>query len=127
MSIAVNITGRLGAEPEFKISSTGVAICNLRVVTNRRRKVGDAWEDYDTTWWAVSCFRQAAETAATFSKGQRVMLTGWAKERQWETKEGEKRSRIEVVAEDIAGIPKPGAAAAPTVAADDPWSAETPF
>jgi single-stranded DNA-binding protein len=55
------------------------------------------------------------------------MLTGWAKERQWETKEGEKRTRIEVIADDIAGIPKPGAAAAPAPQVDDPWSTDAPF
>lgn len=127
MSIPVNITGRLGAEPEFKVSANGTALCNLRVVTNRRRKNGDQWEDYDTTWWPVTCFKATAEHAATLAKGQRVMLTGWARERQWETKEGEKRTRIEVIADDIAGIPKPGAAAAPAPQVDDPWSTDAPF
>lgn len=127
MSAPIVINGRLGADPEYKVSSSGVPLCNLRIVTNRRRKNGEAWEDYDTTWWPVTCFKAQAETAATLVKGQRVILTGWARERSWETAQGEKRSRIEVVADEIAGIQKAAPTQAAPTSADDPWSSDAPF
>lgn len=127
MSAQITLTGRLGADPEIRSSSSGTSIVSLRVVTNRRRKVGEAWEDYDTTWWAVTCFRSAADTAADLVKGQRVIVVGWAKENTWTTKDGEKRSRIEVVADEVAGVPKRGQTAAPQASGSDPWGSEAPF
>jgi single-strand DNA-binding protein len=125
MSAQITLNGRLGADPEIRNSNNGT-IVSLRVVTNRRRKVGDAWEDYDTTWWAVTCFKSTADVAGDLVKGQRVLIVGWAKENTWTTKDGEKRSRIEVVADEVAGVPKRGQAA-PIAPAGDMWGSEAPF
>ena len=127
MSIPVTLNGRLGTDPEFKISQAGNAVCHLRIVTSGRKKVGDTWEDVDTSWWNVTLFRQAAEYAATLTKGQRVIAVGRAVERQWETPEGEKRRNVEIIADDIAGIPRPESRPAASQPADDPWASETPF
>lgn len=103
MSAPITITGRLGADPELKIGASGTPVVRLRVVTNGRKKVGDAWEDADTSWWSVVAFKAVAEnTAASLSKGDQVVVIGKAKESTWETAEGDKRSRIEVVADTIA-------------------------
>jgi single-strand DNA-binding protein len=129
MSAPITLNGRLGADPEFKISASGVALCNLRIVTNGR-KLNDAtqqWEDVDTTWWAVTAFKATAEVAAQLTKGQRVIVIGKVRERQWETPAGEKRSRHEVVADEVAAIPRPESAPKPAAPADDPWSNEAPF
>lgn len=126
MSAPITLNGRLGADPEYRTSANGTPVTSLRVVTSRRKKVGEEWQDADTTWWQVTAFRQTAETAATFVKGQRVIIVGRAVESTWETKEGEKRSRIEVIADDVAAVPK-ASKPEPTTAGDDPWSTETPF
>jgi len=129
MSAPITLNGRLGADPEFKISATGIPLCNLRIVTNGR-KLNDAtqqWEDVDTTWWHVTAFNKTAEIAAVVQKGQRVIVIGKVRERQWETPAGEKRSRHEVVADEVAAIPRPESAPKPAAPADDPWSNEAPF
>jgi single-strand DNA-binding protein len=102
MSAAITLTGRVVAEPELKFTAKGDAVLNLRVVTNGRRKTDTGWEDTDTTWWAVSAFRQLAENAAeSLTKGDLVVVTGKVKSREWTDKEGGKRTSWEVTADHI--------------------------
>ena len=129
MSAPITLNGRLGAEPEYKVSNSGIPLCNLRVVTNGRKlnAATQQWEDIDTTWWHVTAFNKVAENAATLTKGQRVLIVGKIRERSWETPAGEKRSRHEVVADEVAAVPKPGAAPSSSTPAADPWAEEAPF
>jgi single-strand DNA-binding protein len=129
MSAPITLNGRLGADPEFKIAANGTPLCNLRIVTSGRKlnTATNAWEDIDTTWWHVTAFNKIAEAAAVLQKGQRVIILGKVRERQWETPVGEKRSRHEVLADEVAGIPKPESAPKPAAPADDPWANEAPF
>jgi hypothetical protein len=80
---------------------------------------------------AIVCFDTGLATTTLEwlrqQKGQRVIVLGKVRERQWETPAGEKRSRHEVVADEVAGIPKPESAPKPAAPADDPWAAEAPF
>ena len=129
MSAPITLNGRLGADPEYKVSNSGIPLCNLRVVTNGRKlnAATQQWEDIDTTWWAVTAFKATAEVAAQLTKGQRVIVIGKVRERQWETPAGEKRSRHEVVADEVAAVPKAGAAPSSLTPAADPWAEEAPF
>jgi len=102
VSAPVTLTGRVVADPELKFSASGVAVLNLRVVTNGRRKTDAGWEDTDTTFWSVSGFRQLAENAAeSLRKGDLVVVTGKAKSREWVDKDGGKRLSWEVTADHI--------------------------
>jgi single-strand DNA-binding protein len=87
MSAGITLTGRLVADPELRFGANGNAVLNLRVVTSGRRKTDEGWVDVDTTFWSVSAFRQLAENAA--------------KSRDWEDKEGNKRTSWEVAADHI--------------------------
>jgi single-strand DNA-binding protein len=102
VSVPITLTGRVVSDPELKFSASGVAVLNLRVVTNGRRKTDAGWEDVDTTFWSVSAFRQLAENCAeSLVKGDLVLVTGKAKSREWTDKEGGKRLSWEVTADHI--------------------------
>lgn len=102
MSADLTLHGRLGQEPELRYSKTGTAIVKLSVVTNLRRKVGEQWEDQDTTWWSVTAFNALAENVCeSLKKGDAVIVVGKVKQRTWETPEGEKRSTFEVTADHV--------------------------
>lgn len=136
MTAPVTLVGRLGQDPELKFSATGMAVAKLSVVTSRRVKNGDTWEDADTTWWNVTAFRRLAENVAeSLRKGQAVIVVGKVKQRSWETPEGEKRSVMEVLADaigpslewDTASVVKAQRGPAPTpgggrLLEDDPWA-----
>lgn len=144
MSAPITLTGRLGADPELQFSPSGTAIARLRVVTDRRTKEGDEWKSVDTTWWHVTAFKALAEGCAEeLVKGDLVLVVGSVKSREYETREGEKRTVWEVVANHVGrdlSRPRKGAAAAANPPLDrtgtslpgDPWvtvpeSDEPPF
>lgn len=86
---------RLGRDPEMKQLPSGDAIANLWVAVNGRK-------DDDTSWFGVTAFGKTAEFAGNYlSKGRRIGVKGRLKSRQWETKNGDKRREVEVVADSI--------------------------
>lgn len=73
----ISFGGHLGGDPELRFTPNGVAVCDLRVATTPRRPVGDEWEDKETLWFKVSCWKQLAENVAgSFKKGDRVVING---------------------------------------------------
>lgn len=127
MSSPITICGRLGADPELTFANSGMAVTKMRVVTDRRVKEGDEWKSVDTSWHAVTAFGPCAEGAAEeLRKGDLVILYGTLKQREYETKEGEKRSVWEVTANHIGrdlSRPRKGAApSAPASLGSDPWA-----
>jgi single-strand DNA-binding protein len=103
MSNATTITGNLTREPEIRYTKEGQATTLLGVAVNRR------WQDKSTQEWQESvsffdvvCWRDLAENVAlSLSKGMRVVVTGRMEQRSWETDEGEHRSKVEIVADEI--------------------------
>jgi single-strand DNA-binding protein len=100
----VTVTGNATREPELRFTPSGQAVANFGIAVNRR------WQNRQTQEWeeAVSFFditawSQLAENAAeTVAKGTRVTVTGRLDQRSWETQDGDKRSKVEIVADDIA-------------------------
>ena len=131
MSAPVTLTGRLGADPELRFAASGVAVCNMRVVTDRRVKEGDEWKSVDTTWWQVTAFKALAERCVDrLAKGDPVVVIGKVRGREWEDpKTGEKRHAMEVIADsvslDLARVKD--AAARPTAlpTSNDPWASQS--
>lgn len=127
MSIQVTISGRLGAEPEFKISANGTAICSLRIATNRRRKNGETWEDYDTTWWDITFFGATAEAVAQQAvKGDRIIVTGRVRDEKWTAPDGTEKSKKAVIGDDF-GIRRKADSSTQATPAADPWGDDAPF
>ncbi len=104
MDNSVAVTGNATREPELRFTPSGQAVANFGVAVNRR------WQNRQTQEWeeAVSFFditawSQLAENVAeTVGKGTRVTITGRLDQRSWETQDGDKRSKVEIVADDVA-------------------------
>jgi single-strand DNA-binding protein len=129
----VTITGNLTAEPELRFTATGKAVASFTVAESSRVKDPDGtWRDGDSTFWRCSIWDTAAENLAeSLTKGQRVIVVGEAKQRSFETRDGEKRTVIEVTAQDVGASLKwatvkatkatRSSAAKPASPAEDPW------
>jgi single-strand DNA-binding protein len=100
----VTITGNVTRDPELRFTPSGQAVASFGVAVNRR------WQNRQTQEWEeqvsfidVSCWSQLAENVSeTVGKGTRVTVTGRLDQRSWETQDGDKRSKVEVVADDVA-------------------------
>jgi single-strand DNA-binding protein len=74
------IVGRLAADPDLHFSNNGVAVARMRVAVNRRKKVGDDWQD-ETVWHDVTCFKDLAENVSeSLSKGDEIVAEGYLEE-----------------------------------------------
>jgi single-strand DNA-binding protein len=99
----VTLIGNLTDDPELKFTGTGAAVASFRLAVTPRVKDGDTWRDGDTSFFRVNAWRDLAENLHdSLPKGTRVVVVGQLKARSWETPEGEKRSVVEVTADDVA-------------------------
>jgi single-strand DNA-binding protein len=100
----VTIIGTLVDDPELKYTPNGAAVANMRIAWNRKAK-DDAtgqWQDVETGFFTVTAWRSLAENAAeSLTRGMRIVVAGRLQQRSWETPEGDKRSVIEIIADEI--------------------------
>ena len=102
MSIPISFTGNLTADPELKFTSSGYAVASFTVAVSKRVKDGDTWKDGPTSFVRCTVWRQYAENVAeSLTKGTKVVVIGSMSQREYETKEGEKRSVWECQVEDV--------------------------
>lgn len=103
---SVVLVGRLVADPELKYTPSGVAVCTLGLAVDRRFK--SASGEKQTDFFDIVCWRQSAEFAANYlGKGRLVAVCGSLQQRTWTQTDGQKRSKIEVVADSIQGLDRP--------------------
>lgn len=103
--VQLTVVGNVGGEPELRYTQSGVGVCSFSVGTTPRTfdRQKNEFVDGETTWFRVSVWREYAENvASSISKGTRVVVTGKLAVRQYETKEGEKRTSVEIVADEVA-------------------------
>jgi single-strand DNA-binding protein len=99
----VTITGNLTDAPELRFTPNGNLVANFRLAVTARVKDGDSWRDGDTSYFRVNVWRQLAEHVAdSLTKGDRAVVIGRLRSRSWETPEGDKRSVVEVEADEVA-------------------------
>jgi single-strand DNA-binding protein len=99
----VTITGNLTDDPELKFTPTGQAVANFRIAVTPRMRDGESWRDGETSFFRVVAWRQLGEhTADSLAKGDRTVVIGRLRSRTWETPEGDKRSVVEIDADEIA-------------------------
>jgi single-strand DNA-binding protein len=99
----VVIVGRLTSDPELRATPGGMSILKMRLAFNDRRKNAETGEWEETpNYIDVTLFGSRAEGVSRIvTKGMRIGVDGKLRWRQWETPQGEKRSAIEVIADDI--------------------------
>lgn len=106
----ISFGGNLGGDPELRFTPNGVAVCDLRVATTPRREIAGEWQDKETLWFKVSCWRQLAEhVAASFKKGDRVIVSGRLLQHTYERGDGTLKTDLLVdaalVGADVARFP----------------------
>jgi single-strand DNA-binding protein len=91
------IIGNLGADPELRYTPGGKAVAELRVAVNDRSRGPDGEWQEETQWFRVELWEQAAERAAErLRKGHKVFAEGALRAREWEGKDGQKRTSLEI-------------------------------
>jgi len=98
------ITGEFRAvtDPELRFTPSGVAVANLRIAANSRKKVNDEWVDDKVVFLNLTCWKQQAENVAeSVQKGDLIMVKGRLETREYETKDGEKRQSFDVTADEV--------------------------
>ena len=141
--IAITVVGNLTADPELRFTPSGAAVASFTVAATPRMldKATNEWKDGDAVFMRCSVWRQAAENVAeSLQKGTRVIVTGRLKQRSYETREGEKRTVMEMEVDEVGPALKYATAkvnkvqrgggsfggdsggSSPSGASDDPWA-----
>jgi single-strand DNA-binding protein len=104
----VLLMGNLTRDPELRYTASGAAVASFGLAVNRKYKAGDEWKEevcfVDITVWA----KQAENCAEYLHKGSPVFLEGRLNFQSWETDTGQKRNKLEVVANNIQFMGRPG-------------------
>ncbi|MFL6116844.1 MAG: single-stranded DNA-binding protein [Catenulispora sp.] len=100
----ITVVGNLTDDPELRFTPSGAAVANFTVASTPRTfdKQTNEWKDGDALFLRCSIWRQAAENVAeSLTRGMRVVVSGRLRQRSYETKEGEKRTVVELDVEEI--------------------------
>lgn len=100
----VTLVGNVTRDPELRFTPSGQAVATFGVAVNRRwqNRQNNEWEE-QTSFFDVKCWAQMAENVSeSLGRGSRVIVTGRLEQRSWETEQGDKRSKVEVVADEVA-------------------------
>lgn len=103
MSDTISITGLIATTPRHVVTAEGLPITSFRLASSQRRfdKAADKWVDASTNWYTVTAFRQLAiNTVPSVNKGDRVIVTGRIRVRDWQNDDRTGTS-VEVEAETI--------------------------
>jgi single-strand DNA-binding protein len=142
--IVVTVVGNLTNDPELRFTPSGAAVASFTVASSSRYldKTTNEWKDGDPVYMRCSVWRQYAENVAeSLQKGTRVIAQGRLKQRSYETREGEKRTVVEMEVDDVGPALRyatakvnrvqrqgggfgdgSGGAGAPAAPTDDPWA-----
>jgi single-strand DNA-binding protein len=98
---SVTLVGNLTRDPEMRFTPSGAGQAILGIAVSRRyQDRNNEWQE-ETGFYNVVCWGDMAENSQSLHKGMRVIVTGRLRQRSWETEQGEKRSVIEVQADEI--------------------------
>jgi single-strand DNA-binding protein len=103
MTTTTTLIGNLTRDPEIRYTRDGQATTTLGIAVNKRWKnrTTDEWEE-STSVVVVVCWRELAENVAlSLTKGAQVVISGSLQQRSWETEDGERRFKVELVADEI--------------------------
>jgi len=100
----ITVVGNLTDDPELRFTPSGAAVAKFRIASTPRTldRTTNEWKDGEPLFLACSVWRQAAENVAeSLQRGARVIVTGRLRQRSYETREGEKRTVIELEVDEI--------------------------
>ncbi|WP_028643767.1 single-stranded DNA-binding protein [Nocardioides sp. URHA0020] len=100
----ITVVGNLVDDPELRFTPSGAAVANFRIASTPRTfdRQTNEWKDGDALFLSCSVWRQAAENVAeSLQRGMRVVVQGRLKQRSYETREGEKRTVVELEVDEV--------------------------
>jgi single-strand DNA-binding protein len=104
----VVLVGRLTHDPELRALPSGTSVCELRVACNSTRKDRDGGYREKPNYFAVSAYGGAAESSTRYlSRGSRVAIDGRLEWQQWETRDGQKRQTVKILADTVQFLDPP--------------------
>ena len=99
----VTLVGNVTRDPELRFTPSGQSVANFGLAVNRRwqNRQTQQWEE-QTSFFDIVCWAQLGQNVAeSVGKGARVVVTGRLDQRSWETESGDKRSKVEIVADEV--------------------------
>ena len=141
--IVITVVGNLTNDPELRFTPSGAAVASFTVASTPRvmDKATNEWKDGESVFLRCSVWRQYAENVAeSLTKGARVIVTGRLKQRSYETREGEKRTVMEMEVDEVGpalkyatakvnkvqrgggGFGESSGGSGATASSDDPWA-----
>jgi len=131
----ITVVGNLTSDPELRYTQNGLAVANFTIASTPRTldRASNEWKDGEALFLRASVWREFAEhVAGSLTKGARVIATGRLRQRSYETKEGEKRTSIELEVDEIGPSLRYATASiqraqssrggSPAGAVDEPWA-----
>ena len=98
---SITLVGNLTRDPELRYTTGGRGVASFGLAVSRRYQVNNEWQE-QTSFFNVVAWAQLGENvAATLTKGSRAIVSGRLEQRSYETQDGEKRSVVEVIADDV--------------------------
>ncbi len=100
----ITVVGNLTADPELRFTPSGAAVASFTVASTPRTfdRQSNEWKDGDALFMRCTIWRQAAENVAeSLQRGMRVVVTGRLRQRSYETREGEKRTVVEMEVDEV--------------------------
>lgn len=97
----ITLVGNLTRDPELRFTANGRAVASFGIAVGRRYQVNGEWQE-QTSYFNVTAWGQLGENAAaSLSKGTRIVVTGRLEQREYTTREGDKRTAIDVIADEL--------------------------
>src|SRR6266704_2504485 len=100
----ITVVGNLTADPELRFTPSGAAVASFTIASTPRTfdRTSNEWKDGEALFLCCSIWRQAAENVAeSLTRGMRVVAQGRLKQRSYETREGEKRTVVEMEVDEV--------------------------
>ncbi len=97
----VTLVGNLTRDPELRFTTGGRGQASFGLAVSRRYQVNNEWQEQTSFFNVVAWGTLGENAAASLAKGNRIIVTGRLEQRSYETKEGEKRSVVEIIADEI--------------------------
>jgi len=111
----VMLIGNVGTDPEMRFTPNGNPVTSFRIATNRVYTASDGERRKETEWFTIVAWQKLAESCnQSLTKGQRVYVEGRLRTSTWEGQDGQKRSRVEVVADRVLFLDRQAMAALPS-------------
>jgi single-strand DNA-binding protein len=98
---SVTLVGNITREPELRFTGGGKGVASFGLAVNRRYQVNGEWQEKVSFFNVVAWDSLGENAAASLHKGNRIIVSGRLEQREYETREGEKRTVVEIVADEI--------------------------